>query len=221
MTQYQSNKYRKIYDIFISKFYDIGLKIGLTPAGENILRTSVFNALFPHVKRGDRILDLCCGTGTLTTLFANLLYKECIIIGVDLSPGQILKAQKKNKYSNLKFVVMDANSLKFPNDYFEHVVISAALHEMDENQRKNVLSEIHRVLKKGGNLIIFDHHEPSKTSLRILYNFYLGFIEKLTSHSSEMQRRILKELKEMEFKIVSQIPIKMFLNFFQIIISIK
>jgi ubiquinone/menaquinone biosynthesis C-methylase UbiE len=221
MTQSQSQIYRKIYDSFISKFYDIGLKIGLTPAGENMLRVSVFNELFSYVKRGDRILDLCCGTGTLTTLFARLLYKECIIIGVDLSQGQIIQAKRKNKYSNLKFMVMDANNLKFPNDYFDHLVISAALHEIDKKQRKNVLSEIYRVLKNGGSFLVFDHHEPSKISLRILYNFYLGFIEKITSHSFEMQRSILKELKDFKFKILKQTSIKEFLNFFQIIFSIK
>jgi ubiquinone/menaquinone biosynthesis C-methylase UbiE len=221
MPVYQSKRYRKVYDVFISKLYDIGLKIGLTPAGEKILRMSVFNNLSACIKRGDRILDLCCGTGTLTILLRKLLYKDCEIIGVDLSTGQIAKALKKNRYSNLKFEVMDANKLEFPNDYFNHVVISAALHEMDNNQRLRVLSEIYRVLKKGGVLLIFEHHEPSKISLRILYNFYLGFIEKISSHSFEMQRNISKELTQVGFKILNQIPIKKFFSFFQVILSKK
>ncbi|NVM38633.1 MAG: methyltransferase domain-containing protein [Candidatus Lokiarchaeota archaeon] len=221
MTDYQSKQYKKVYDIFISKWYDIGLKIGLTPAGENILRTSVFKSLSPYIKKSDRILDLCCGTGTLTILLTRLLYKDCKIIGVDLSSGQIAKAQKKNRYPNLTFAIMDANDLKFSKDYFDHAVISAALHEMDKTQRLNVLSEIHRVIKKEGIFLIFEHHEPSKILLRILYNFYLGFIENITSHSSEMQRSILKELKKTNFRILKQTPIKNFLSFFQIILSKK
>lgn len=221
MTNYQSKRYKQVYDIFISKLYDIGLKIGLTPAGENILRTTVFKSLCSYIKKQDRILDICCGTGTLTILLTRLLYKDCEIIGVDLSSGQIAKARKKNIYFNLKFSIMEANELKFSNDYFDHIVISAALHEMDINQRLNVLSEIHRVLKKGGIFLIFEHHEPSKILLRILYNFYLGFIEKITSHSFEMQRNILKELKKTGFNILKQTAIKKFLSFFQIILSIK
>lgn len=221
MIEFQSKRYKKIYNNFISKFYDIGLKIGLTPAGENILRISVFKALSHYINKSDRILDLCCGTGTLSVLLARLLHKDCKIIGVDLSPGQIAQAQKKNSYPNLTFAVMDANNIKFSNDYFDHVVISAALHEMYKEQRLLVLSEIYRVLKKGGILLVFEHHEPSKITLRILYNFYLGFIEKITSHSFDMQRNILKELKQTGFKIIKQTPIKNFLSFFQIITSQK
>lgn len=221
MTDYQSDRYKQIYDQFISKLYDIGLKIGLTPTGENILRTSVFRTLSPYIKRGDRILDLCCGTGTLTILLSKLSYSDCEIFGVDLSVGQIVQAQKKKISPNLKFAVMDANDLKFPDDFFDKVIISAALHEMDKVQRLNVLSEIYRVLKKGGHFLIFDHHEPVNPYLRVLYNFYLGFIEKLISNSAEMQRNILSELKQSGFTILFQKPIKKFMNFFQNILLKK
>lgn len=220
MTDYQSKRYRDIYDVFISKLYDFGLKFGLM-GNERILRMSVFDVVSPYIKRGDHVLDLCCGTGTLTALLAKLFYSDCKIVGVDLSSGQIAQAQKKNIYPNLEFKVMDANYLEFPNEIFDKVIISAALHEMDKVQRLNVLSEIYRVLKREGYFLIFDHHEPSKTFLRVLYNFYLGFSEKLFSKSAKMQRNILRELKESNFNILKQIPIKKFLSFFQIILTQK
>jgi ubiquinone/menaquinone biosynthesis C-methylase UbiE len=216
-------QYKWIYDTLISKLYDISLKIGLTPTGENILRMSVYNALLPYVNKGDKILDLCCGTGTLTILLSKLLYSDCKIIGVDISRGQIAQAQKKlgNNRENLTFKVMDAKSLNFKDENFNIVVISAALHEMDKNERINVLREINRVLKKEGIFLIFEHHEPSKTSLRVLYNFYLGFTEKLLSKSAEMQRNILMELKRTSFKIIGQTPVRKFFNFFQVILCKK
>jgi ubiquinone/menaquinone biosynthesis C-methylase UbiE len=221
MTHYQSERYKNIYDTLISKLYDLGLTIGLTPYGESMLRYSVFKAICPHIKKGDLILDLCCGTGTLTILLAKLLYKDCNLIGIDLSSGQIAQAKRKNKYPNLRFAMMDANELEFPDDYFDHVLISAALHEMNKSQRLNVLSEVHRVIKKDGILLIFEHHEPYTISLRILYNFYLGFIEKITSYSFEMQRNIFKELKQTGFNILQQVLVKDFLNFFQILLAKK
>ncbi len=216
-------QYKWIYDNLISKLYDISLKIGLTPTGENILRMSVFNALLPYVNKGDKILDLCCGTGTLTILLSKLLYSDCKIIGVDISRGQIAQAQKKlgNNKENLTFKVMDAKSLNFKDENFNIVVISAALHEMDKNERLNVLREINRVLKKEGLFLIFEHHEPSKSFQRIAYNFYLGYPEKILSHSFEMQRNILMELKRTKFKIISQTPVRKFFNFFQVILCKK
>jgi len=217
----QSERYKWMYDSILSKLYDTAMKVGLTPTGERILRFSVYNTLIPIVKRGDVVLDLCCGTGSLTKLLAKLLYPDCTIIGVDISKGQITQASKNNVYPNLKFQVMDANELDFNSDSIDFVIISAALHEMDKKQRLNVLEEVYRVLRDGGYLVIFDHHEPIKTISRILYNFYLGFSEKLFSNSAEMQRNILFELKKSKYTILKQEPIKKFFNFFQIITSRK
>ena len=86
---------------------------------------------------------------------------------------------------------------------------------MRSNQRLKVLKEVYRILKKDGYLLIFDHHEPSKVGIRILYNFYLGFWEKLLSHSFDMQRNILRELKKTGFIILKQTPIKEFYIFFK------
>ena len=119
-------------------------------------------------------------------------------------------------------MVMDASNLRFASETFNVVLISAALHEMDKALRVKVLKEVHRVLKKDGYLLIFDHHEPSELNLRIFYNFYLGFWEKILSHSSEMQKSIFRELKDVKFELINQIIFnKKFYKFFQLIISKK
>ncbi len=216
------NRYKWVYDGVISKFYDRSLKIGLSIFGEKNLRKHLINLISPLIKRNDFILDLCCGTGTLTTMLANSVYSDCNIIGADLSEGQINRAIKKNHYSNLDFKVMDAGNLRFTPESFDIVLISAALHEMDKTLRYRVLEDIHRVLKGGSYLFIFDHHEPSEPKLRIFYNFYLGFWEKILSHSSEMQHNIFRELKGAKFELIDQIIFtKKFYKFFQLIICKK
>ena len=216
------NRYRWIYDGVNSKFYDRSLKVGLSIFGEKNLRMRVINLILPYINSQDTILDLCCGTGTLTTMLAESLYSDCQLIGIDLSKGQIIEAVKKNRHTNLEFKVMDANNLSFAPETFDIVLISAALHEMKKAQRYRVLHEVHRVLKKQGYLMIFDHHEPSDPKLRIFYNFYLGFWEKILSHSAEMQRNILFELKDVNFKPIDQIIFdEKFYKFFQLIISKK
>ncbi|MBY9021374.1 MAG: class I SAM-dependent methyltransferase [Candidatus Lokiarchaeota archaeon] len=216
------DRYRWVYDAVISKFYDSSMKIGLSIIGEKTLRETVLNLILPHVKRKDMILDLCCGTGTLTTMLTDLVYSDCTIIGVDLSEGQIFQAVQKNFYPNLKFKVMDASDLRFSAESFNIVLISAALHEMDKDLRIRVLQEVHRVLRNEGFLFIFDHHEPSEPKLRLFYNFYLGFWEKILSHSFDMQRNIFSELKAVKFKPISQIILnKKIYKLFQLIISKK
>ena len=216
------DRYRWVYDAVVSKFYDSSMKIGLSIIGEQKLRESVINLVSPFVKRNDSILDLCCGTGTLTRMLANSVYSDCNIVGVDISEGQLYQAIKKNYYPNLKFKIMDASNLKFASESFNIVLISAALHEMDKDLRFRALQEVYHVLRRNGYLFIFDHHEPSEIKLRIFYNFYLGFWERILSHSSEMQRNIFRELKDVKFNPVKQIILnKKIYKFFQLIISKK
>ena len=216
------NRYKWVYDEVISKFYDRSLKVGLSIFGEDKLRKQVIDFIKPYVKHRDHLIDLCCGTGTLTIKLADSIYSDCKIIGVDLSAGQISQAIKKNHFSNLKFKRMDASRLEIDAKSVNHVIISAALHEMDTHLRINVLSEAYRVLRKGGNLFLFEHHEPSEIKLRIFYNLYLGFWEKLLSKSDEMQRNIFRELKLVTFKPQKQIIFdERFFRFFQLIISKK
>lgn len=221
-TRKTQNRYKWVYDGVISKFYDRSLIIGLSLFGEKKLRQQVIDLISPLINRNDVILDLCCGTGTLTIMLANSVNSDCNIVGVDLSEGQIFQAIKKNHNSNLDFKVMDASNLRFASNTFNIVLISAALHEMNKILRYKVLQEVHRVLKKEGYLLIFDHHEPSEPKLRIFYNFYLGFWEKILSHSFEMQRNVLRELRGVKFEIIKQIILdKKFYKFFQLIISRK
>jgi ubiquinone/menaquinone biosynthesis C-methylase UbiE len=155
-------------------------------------------------------------------MLADSVQSDCRLVGVDLSEGQISQAISKNNFSNLDFKVMDASELNFSSESFNIVLISAALHEMDKILRPIVLLEVHRVLKPKGYLLIFDHHEPSEPNLRIFYNFYLGFWEKILSHSSEMQKNIFRELKGANFRLIDQIIFnKKFYKFFQLIISRK
>jgi ubiquinone/menaquinone biosynthesis C-methylase UbiE len=219
--QEPSESYIMIYDLLISRVYDKALKVGLTPIGEQIIRMSVYHELKPFIRRNSKILDCCCGTGTLTLLITKLIYKSCQVYGIDISHGQIERAKEKNSFDNLKFIQMDANSLEFKDESFDIVIISAALHEMDKNLRLNVLTEIYRVLKNGGIFLVFEHHEPKNTIKRILFNFYLGFWENLLSNSLKLQRSLLFELKKVGYNVKFQKPIHKFFDFFQIILCEK
>jgi ubiquinone/menaquinone biosynthesis C-methylase UbiE len=120
------------------------------------------------IKKQDKILDVCCGTGAQASLFSK---KSDSVYAIDLDQRMIEFALKrKNKVS---FGVAYAEYLPFPSDFFDIVSISLALHEKDEQLRKAVVSEIKRVVKKNGKIIIVDYNMP------LSFSFLIKTIERL------------------------------------------
>ena len=96
-------------------------------------------------KKGERILDLGCGTGALTSEIAG---RGAEVLGVDRSEQMI--AQARSKFPALRFEVVDATHLKF-NGEFDAVFSNAVLHWIP--QADKVASGIARVLKPRGRFV--------------------------------------------------------------------
>ncbi len=99
-----------------------------------------------------RVLDLCCGTGWT----------------VDYSKESIEKAKKEFQNENLFFEQMNALSLKYPDSSFDTVVSMEAIEHFTENDGKVFLSEVYRVLKKGGYFVGSTPQVETKNPLKIL-----------------------------------------------------
>lgn len=93
------------------------------------------------------VLDLGCGNG-----FSTSNIRGFIVVGADLSLTQMTRAKKN--YPDKNFVVADATSLPFKNNVFDVIVATNLLHHVTNPQK--ILSECHRVLKKGGQLLTVD-----------------------------------------------------------------
>lgn len=109
--------------------------------------------VFELLPKGEGLLELACGAGNLA-LRAAERFKE--VVGLDVSRNQIQRAQRKanrNKTKNVKFLIADVNGgLPFANKSFDTVTAVAALaHFYDPIF---VVSEVARVLKKGGTFIL-------------------------------------------------------------------
>jgi ubiquinone/menaquinone biosynthesis C-methylase UbiE len=108
-----------------------------------------------QIKREDKVIDICCGTGDQAVLFSK---KSDFVYGIDLDYKTIEAALKRK--SNVFFGVAYAEKLPFPDNYFDVVSISLALHEKDEELRKLVINEIKRIVKEDGRVIIADYNYP-------------------------------------------------------------
>jgi len=100
---------------------------------------------------GKRVLDYCCGNGG-TALF--LAKYGANAVGIDISDISIKNAKEetlKRKLDNrASFYIMDAEDLKFKDDYFDLIICNGVLHHLNV---KKAYPELARVLKQGGKII--------------------------------------------------------------------
>lgn len=140
-----------------------------------ILRsTRVRTIKFAGIKAGDKVLDVCCGTGDQAFHYAKA---GAIAYGIDLNPGMIEMAEKNKKklgLNNVFFQVADARNLPFEDNFFDHASVSFGLHEKERKARNKIISEMKRVIKERGNLIFIDFQIPLS---RGFYSFFIKIIE--------------------------------------------
>ena len=120
---------------------------------------------FSRMKAGDRVLDVCCGTGDQAFHYARA---GMVTAGIDLDPNMLKLARKdrRSKGSNsVAFNRADARRLPFRDDSFDCASISFALHEKERTARDDIISEMKRVVKKGGILLFLDFQVPLPNNL--------------------------------------------------------
>ena len=111
--------------------------------------------LSPHAIR---LLDICVGTAA-TSIAVAKQNPQTQIIGIDLSEGMLAVAQKKIRNANLNNLtvqIMGARRTTFEDSYFDGVMTSYALHEMESGLREEIFKEVRRVLRTGGMFYLLD-----------------------------------------------------------------
>ena len=123
----------------------------------------LYTIYFSRMKAGDRVLDVCCGTGDQAFHYARA---GITAEGIDLDPNMLKLARKdKRKTSNVSFQRADACYLPFKDNSFDYASISFALHEKERAARDKIIAEMKRVVRKGGALIFLDFQVPLSRKL--------------------------------------------------------
>ena len=120
---------------------------------------------------GDKILDLCTGTGTNAVNIAKR-DKSVMVKGVDISKDMLIIAKskaKKENLSNTKFFQMDATNMKFKDKCFDKILLSLVLHETEEELAARMITEAIRVLKDDGEIIITEWERSSELFKKIVF----------------------------------------------------
>ena len=120
----------------------------------------------------DKILDIATGTGDLVIALAKI--KTSKIIGLDISPGMLEIGKKKvithNLTHRIDMRLGDSEMLRYSDEYFDAVTVAFGVRNF-ENLDEG-LSEILRVLKPNGTLVILETAVPKNSLLKALYNLY-------------------------------------------------
>lgn len=158
---------QKYYDIF-SYFYDFFIDLHTGRYRDETRKFLVDSSRLENSPR-TRILDICCGTGSVILTFAEA-YPSALTTGYDFSSGMLRKAKQKKMADKVGFVLGDAARLALRSDCFDTVCCSHALYELKGSVRNNALMEMKRVVKPGGKVLIMEHEVPSNPVIRVLFN---------------------------------------------------
>jgi demethylmenaquinone methyltransferase / 2-methoxy-6-polyprenyl-1,4-benzoquinol methylase len=117
-----------------------------------------------------RVLDLCCGTGDMTSaLFQEAGFSSPCILGVDFSHAMLQRAQQKSQGTPLRWIEADALNLPFKGGIFDLVTAAFGFRNLADYDAG--LREIVRLLKAGGECGILDFGEPAGLTGKV-YRIY-------------------------------------------------
>jgi demethylmenaquinone methyltransferase/2-methoxy-6-polyprenyl-1,4-benzoquinol methylase len=166
------NKKEQVEKMFdaISENYD-GLNRVISFGTDIKWRKKVLAIIIDH--QPESILDIATGTGDLAIKFAEKT-SATKIIGLDLSEGMLSIARKKVADTELKntieFIKGDSEALPFKDNMFDAITVSFGIRNF-ENLEKG-LSELLRVIKPKGLLIILETSVPTKFPFKQGYQFH-------------------------------------------------
>lgn len=159
------NNISKEYDI-LNRVISFGIDVSWRKKIVKILKS----------KNPSTILDVATGTGDLAIAMVKTNAQK--IIGLDISKGMldvgIEKIKDRNLNNIIEMVIGDSENLKYENDFFDAVTVSFGVRNFESLD--SGLSEIFRVLKPKGSLVILETSNPTKFPFKQFYRFYSKFI---------------------------------------------
>ncbi|TRZ95640.1 MAG: class I SAM-dependent methyltransferase [Dehalococcoidia bacterium] len=187
--------------------YDMGINM-LSLGQSNRVKRDIAES---YITVGDRVLDIGCGTGTLSILCAE---KGASVTGFDISPKMLgiagRKIQERNLTNRVQLKEMGAIEMDkaFDNEEFDKVVSTLVFSELYPDEQKYVLAEAYRVLKYGGLIIVADEIRPNSLAKRILQLLVRVPLMVITYILTQTSTKVLKDinscLTDAGFEIVYQ-----------------
>ncbi|CAA0814121.1 2-phytyl-1-4-beta-naphthoquinone methyltransferase- chloroplastic [Striga hermonthica] len=133
-------------------------------------------------KEGDKVLDVCCGSGDLSFLLSLKVGIDGKVIALDFSKELLeIAASRQHEwskskpcYENIEWIHGDAVALPFPDSSFDAATISYGLRNVVD--RKKALEEMVRVLKPGAKLSVLDFNKSTNRLTSKIQDWMIDYI---------------------------------------------
>ena len=126
-----------------------------------------------ELSHGERVLDLCTGTGDLAFIISDKVGSVGEVVGVDFCSEMLVAANErleKKDAKNISFKRGDVLNLEFGDSSFDVVTVAYGIRNVDDV--KKGLEEIFRVLKPGGRIMVLEFGKPSLPVFSQTYQFF-------------------------------------------------
>ncbi len=144
-----------------------------------------------------QILDVATGTGDVA-IFANSILNPDKIIGIDISEGMLEIGRKKiaklGLLDTIELLSGDSETIKYNDNSFDAVTVAFGVRNFQHLEKG--LSEILRVLRPGGKLVVLEFSKPKTPLVKQVYNVYMKVVAPNMGKLFSKNRNAYKYLDE-------------------------
>jgi len=118
-----------------------------------------------NLRAGDHVLDVGCGTGSLALIAQSRVGPAGRVVGIDPGRDQVARARGKaaQRHVPAAFEVGAVERLPFDDKTFDVALSTIMLHHLPPDLRRQGLTEVARILKPAGRLVVADFRDPAGT----------------------------------------------------------
>ncbi len=153
-----------------------------------------------NIKVGHRVLDLGCGTATLTIMLKGI-HPEAEVVGLDGDEKALSIAKRKIAKNGLDIEFKKGLSfdLDFTDQSFDVVVSSLLFHHLNREDKLRTLREVFRILKPAGELHIADWGRPQNFLMRGAF-LVVQLLDGFETTGDSVQGKLLQYMEQAGFK---------------------